>query len=656
VVENDDSWSNNAALVDVSGGHETVTVDVSGNLPVTEIWEVSDGDEGSYDIVVDVDQDGTYDFDFDGIIDASDGINQAGFVVSAPVRCMDFEGGPDAAPISSTIPGMFFTTTEGFDWIYGDKTTGKYNVHPYGNGMYVCNGNVFAWLGPNQGKGRIDFTGATARKISMWTSTYSGLWLKAYDENGQLLDSDYAPSNWGTHQLTQLTVDAPTIAYVLVHDVGNYWLIDDLCVEDLLGQAEGFMAEGTDPAMEILELIAQGVTVTHLFNNPAFGFLQVILHWFGSEMRLTIYEPDGSLYGEYQTDSPPIIVGIGVAQIGQWRFDITAVDVPEDDYPYALVVGAGAAPPDTTPPLVEIYSPIDGKRYFNTSPVSFDFSADDPESGISEVTALLDGTTPIANGQDTLLRHLGFHSFQVIAVNGVGLADTARVGFTINDFCWLRPITYLDSLQTETIRVRRNRTWPIKFAVFDSAGAFVPDTTVRVIVEGTLVDFRHGECDECVRIDQDNPDDPKYIANLHTNFKRREQYGIDIGTEYWLKTFLDDILAHKARIVLLPPGGPLAREPSIPERFSLSQNYPNPFNPTCEIAYTLPTGCHVTLTIYNILGQEVIALVDEYQNAGNQSVTWDGQDDQGREVTSGLYLYRLQAGDFMQVKKMVLMK
>ena len=95
---------------------------------------------------------------------------------------------------------------------------------------------------------------------------------------------------------------------------------------------------------------------------------------------------------------------------------------------------------------------------------------------------------------------------------------------------------------------------------------------------------------------------------------------------------------------------------SLPKGFALYQNYPNPFNPECEFAYDLPTNCHVTLSIYNVLGQKVRVLVDEYQNASNKTVSWDSKDDQGQEVTSGIYFYRIQAGDFVQSRKMVLMK
>lgn len=95
---------------------------------------------------------------------------------------------------------------------------------------------------------------------------------------------------------------------------------------------------------------------------------------------------------------------------------------------------------------------------------------------------------------------------------------------------------------------------------------------------------------------------------------------------------------------------------NLPERFTLEQNYPNPFNPICEIEYDLPTECYVTLSVYNILGQKVKVLVDENQSAGRKSVKWDSKDEQGQEVTSGVYFYRIQAGNFVQSKKMVLMK
>jgi hypothetical protein len=95
---------------------------------------------------------------------------------------------------------------------------------------------------------------------------------------------------------------------------------------------------------------------------------------------------------------------------------------------------------------------------------------------------------------------------------------------------------------------------------------------------------------------------------------------------------------------------------SPPDDFSLSQNYPNPFNPQTVISYSLPQDAHVKLVIHNILGQKVKTLVDEHQSAGVQSVCWDGTDDKGNQVSSGVYLYKLEADEFSDMKKMLLVK
>ena len=87
-----------------------------------------------------------------------------------------------------------------------------------------------------------------------------------------------------------------------------------------------------------------------------------------------------------------------------------------------------------------------------------------------------------------------------------------------------------------------------------------------------------------------------------------------------------------------------------------AQNYPNPFNPQTEIAYTLPEDSKVNLTILNIQGQKVKVLVNEYQSAGTRKVTWDGCDESGARVASGVYFYRIEAGPYTVSNQMVLLK
>lgn len=96
--------------------------------------------------------------------------------------------------------------------------------------------------------------------------------------------------------------------------------------------------------------------------------------------------------------------------------------------------------------------------------------------------------------------------------------------------------------------------------------------------------------------------------------------------------------------------------PVLPTAFALGQNTPNPFNPTTTIDFALPKASNVRVEVFNILGQKVTTLVDEYLSAGFKRVDWDGTDATGRAVASGVYLYKMTAGDFSETKKMMLMK
>jgi len=95
---------------------------------------------------------------------------------------------------------------------------------------------------------------------------------------------------------------------------------------------------------------------------------------------------------------------------------------------------------------------------------------------------------------------------------------------------------------------------------------------------------------------------------------------------------------------------------TIPEEFALGQNYPNPFNPVTNMDYTLPQRSRVTISIYNVLGQEIKNLVNGEQDYGFHSISWDGTDMNGREVSSGVYFTQMRSTSFSQTKKMLLLK
>ena len=95
---------------------------------------------------------------------------------------------------------------------------------------------------------------------------------------------------------------------------------------------------------------------------------------------------------------------------------------------------------------------------------------------------------------------------------------------------------------------------------------------------------------------------------------------------------------------------------AIPDVYALHQNYPNPFNPITTLQYDLPEQSHVEIMIYDIMGREVRTLVNTQQTAGFKSTIWDATNDLGQPVSAGMYLYRISAGDFHSVKKMILLK
>ncbi|HLX12984.1 MAG TPA: T9SS type A sorting domain-containing protein [Bacteroidota bacterium] len=138
------------------------------------------------------------------------------------------------------------------------------------------------------------------------------------------------------------------------------------------------------------------------------------------------------------------------------------------------------------------------------------------------------------------------------------------------------------------------------------------------------------------------------------------------GRGYWLKASVSGTivlgasqqsLQSRANIVRTnempppPPSTPSATIPDVPKEFSLDQNYPNPFNPTTSIHYALPQSAHVRLTVYNVLGEVVLVLVNDNQSAGYKSASFDAS-----ALPSGAYLYRLESGSYAATKKMVVMK
>jgi len=166
----------------------------------------------------------------------------------------------------------------------------------------------------------------------------------------------------------------------------------------------------------------------------------------------------------------------------------------------------------------------------------------------------------------------------------------------------------------------------------------------------------------------------------------RTEFGIGVSADAYPLTVSWNIVQSSARYTLSQGAGPgkslgpqgemkitgrnmsrlvlgATADAAVPKEFALDQNYPNPFNPSTTLRYSVPVSAPVTLKIFNLLGQEVATLVNEVQAPGVHTIVWNGTNTFGRSVGSGVYFSRLQApkaggqaGEFVQVRKMVLVK
>ncbi|MCB9087174.1 MAG: T9SS type A sorting domain-containing protein [Calditrichae bacterium] len=128
------------------------------------------------------------------------------------------------------------------------------------------------------------------------------------------------------------------------------------------------------------------------------------------------------------------------------------------------------------------------------------------------------------------------------------------------------------------------------------------------------------------------------LSEMMDAARAAQQMWVDLGNSIFVITGIEDGLT------------------GIPTEFSLQQNYPNPFNPTTTIRYGLREDAKVSVKIYNVLGQVVKTLVNNRQTAGFKTAVWDGTNDFGAKVSSGIYIYRIEANDFVDSKKMILLK
>lgn len=196
---------------------------------------------------------------------------------------------------------------------------------------------------------------------------------------------------------------------------------------------------------------------------------------------------------------------------------------------------------------------------------------------------------------------------------------------------------------------------PIEEKFFDFPDIVPPQGTPKPVYYGIKVKWPYayiGANWAGLRIvDISNPLLPKEAGYYHTNSYARSVYLS--GGYIFVADEFDGLYILRST---LPTNVDNKNEDQIPSKFFLSQNFPNPFNPETNFNYHLPNPVNVSLKIYNILGQEIRTLVNQFQQAGTYAVRWDGKDNYGKAVSSGVYLYSINAGLINVTKKMMVVR
>lgn len=331
----------------------------------------------------------------------------------------------------------------------------------------------------------------------------------------------------------------------------------------------------------------------------------------------------------------------------------------EGDYVIRLMTGEECSIPDTCEFTVTVYNrppeltcPDYGWVQLLHLFVSTDFFTSDPDGDEASVSLL--GIDPPAEHDPVIVEnHVewqtecveGDYIITLIAVDPCGLADTCEFMVTVSadpapDFyIWVYPVDqHVAAGQEAGYLVELNSMYgfhkpcslrvsglpaPPNNGVFDQV-VLTPTNTTNLTVYTTLA----------------TPVGSYTLTISGKEIGGPVQHSVQVGLEVGEPS----------------DAGEDTDNPNVPASFSLFQNQPNPFNPQTQISYYLPADCQAQLTIYNVLGRTVRTLFDGYQSAGMHTVTWNGRDDDGAQLGSGIYFYRLKTEDFDQTKKMVLMK
>jgi hypothetical protein len=264
-----------------------------------------------------------------------------------------------------------------------------------------------------------------------------------------------------------------------------------------------------------------------------------------------------------------------------------------------------------------------------------------------ENNIIIAGPTSSPTSQVTLA--LGSHTTELTVADGKGCSDDDEVLINIVD-------TTPPSL---TVAVNPNVLWPPNHkmiaihATITVSDAVDPNPTfVLTSIVSNEPDNGLGDGDKSNDIQEAEYGTPDVDFKL-----RAERSGKGNGRIYTVTYTATDASANStstSATVTVPHD--MGQANAAPTNFDLLANHPNPFNQETEISFQLPAAEHTVLKIFNTLGQEIKTLIDQKYEAGYHTVRWDGRDNSGNLVVSGTYFYQIKAGDFVAIRKLVVLK
>jgi hypothetical protein len=216
----------------------------------------------------------------------------------------------------------------------------------------------------------------------------------------------------------------------------------------------------------------------------------------------------------------------------------------------------------------------------------------------------------------------------------VNLTNCDSSGFTYPVLKWNH------NMEPDMIRMLPGDHPAKRYYIYEavSTGSGIPTDYTRISTVDIIPQLKPGFVDVNTKISCSNP-----LTNEHVRYVVSA-----VDNTEWESVKSDFVSPFSIGI---PHDNVLVPTPDVPKKFDLSQNYPNPFNPSTLIKYAIPHDAFVSIKVYNLLGQEITTLVNELKQTGYYSVTFNGSN-----LASGVYFYRIEAGNFTSVKKMVLVK